>query len=831
MESSMSQNATSSKPVPKWLDAETLSLRGSRRNDLRALVDWLNAHDQPQWPAAQCLLGRPAPLPDPVAGMRELVDQIVAELPKSSREPILALLGRAVVHRNEYEPLQLPLPAIPISLPKPVPPFTPDRWSGLARFRTWRNAFLEDIAGLSKPFVAGENSSKNASHGSRNLRMEAGRVLASAALCGGILCRRDLETLYLHLPHWPQAAEFSWGRMYLAWVDENGNCRRWQADAITAFLLLRLPPRELPELAASLAGCRMQQILAQYFRKVLRNSFDSPASPFEFLDSCLMHYELRLPPCVADYASGKQRSSSPDPETWARMVGGRPRPLLSSRMLEQSAAGAEDTDEDANLAPPTQSPGPIRNADWLSLLRESLTPRTAAPARALQTIKNRLEEPGVGSEERLFLDYAADTVRSGRGRRHRMKTLRERVIEVAKRLPAILDLNDPASLDPEALAGAYTAILDDAISESQCRKLRRYLRTWHQWLAETGRTQALDEAEVFGTSPGMDTIDARLVLEDEYIRARDSLLRPTMKFENDCTGVEELRHIAGLILILGYRCGTRKMEALKARLEDLLLDEPAEFLVRPWPERRLKSPNAIRKLPLRALLDPTELKNLADWKKRRLEQNQGARKPSLFLFCMPSLERAYVPEGRIFPVINSLLREVTGDPGTHFHILRKSGAGTWLAFALLRPSQAPLPGWLNQWKAQQRRLENSPTLQERLYSNGFLTRRHLYLIARTLGHGSTEVSAANYLELQGELLAMWLGTLAPKLSQNQIRGLASVSQATASGVVNKNLYQELWTIFGRRWKRLKIEIAGRIPVEVPPGSMTRSRDPGRRTGG
>jgi len=87
----------------------------------------------------------------------------------------------------------------------------------------------------------------------------------------------------------------------------------------------------------------------------------------------------------------------------------------------------------------------------------------------------------------------------------------------------------------------------------------------------------------------------------------------------------------------------------------------------------------------------------------------------------------------------------------HFHTLRKSGAGTWLAFALLKPPNATLPGWFKYWPEQGKRIKQATKLHRDLYLNEFATRRHLFATARNLGHSSPEVSTQNYLELQGDL--------------------------------------------------------------------------------
>jgi hypothetical protein len=87
------------------------------------------------------------------------------------------------------------------------------------------------------------------------------------------------------------------------------------------------------------------------------------------------------------------------------------------------------------------------------------------------------------------------------------------------------------------------------------------------------------------------------------------------------------------------------------------------------------------------------------------------------------------------------------------------------------------------------------------------------------------VSASNYLELQSDLLSMWLDTEAPKLSSAQIQALADVSQPTASNLLQKDTYLELWKIIGRRWRRLNIEDTSTIQTYTSGKFAPKSSEP------
>ncbi len=800
-------------PKPIWLDPDNLNLHGQKREHLRELIDFLASHQGEAQHLAECLLGNRNSVDEPAKMMNTLVAQIAAEYTNESTNSVLPILGRVVHHRNQVQDTQLPLPGIPITMPKPVPPFRPRRWARLAMYGVWSQAVLADFVRSSSRARVGKATPNGDSESATDHELWAGRVLSGAVLWGGILCRKNLEELYRSLSRWPEISDFidEHKRVYMVWFDEAGNCRRWLPDPVTTLTMMDLRPHEVGQVAAVIADQSMDRVVMAYFETILPDPASRPRSVFDFIDSCLLYFELRLPPCLTQYAAGKLPSASPNPVTWARMIRQKV-PLLAFHPDQRAEPELQDSEGDVEdeLAQPSGD----QDEGWATNLRELLGSNDAElrPSDALKSIRERRKNSDLAPEQDLFLAFAADML--AERLEGKLRTVRDMVMALATRLPGVIALEHPKSISPDSFAGAFAMILDDAISPHQHDRFRRYLRTWHRWLVRTDRGQGIDESEVFGTVARAQAVDATLVLEDEYLKARNSLVNSETDFGSDPKGKIELRHIAGLILILGYRCGLRKYEVLKAPLDALLLSDPAEFLVRPWSERGLKTPNAIRKLPLYALLDDEELKLLRAWMMRRREQNGRTKSPSRFLFYSPAIERDFVPEGRIFPAIHEALRKETGDETVHFHTLRKSGAGTFLAFALLQPPNGILPKWLDHWPAQKERIKNFKKWHKRFYANPFATRRHMFAVARTLGHSSPAVSVANYLELQGDLLALWLDTLPINLDSHQIEAIAGVSARRARDIRNAGVRQALWKLIAKRWKNLGIEKAAVVEVNA-----------------
>ena len=783
---------------PTWLDADGLKLKGQRREQLATLIEFLESRQGETRELADCLLGHRASVDEPAARIQTLTAQIVSEYFKKLPQSLLQLLGRVVDQRNRSQAFQLPLPGIPVTMPRPIPPFTPARWGDLAKHCDLSRDVLADVVRSVSTVEASEGATGNDSDRVTDLELLVGRILASAVLWGGLLCRRYLEEFYRSLSHWLEITEYvhAHKRLYMVWFDEAGNCRRWIPDPLTALMLMELKPMLLASVAEITAQRSIDEVFTRYVRTAIADSNLRPGSLSKFIDASFLYFQLRLPPCITQYAAGKLPSASPNPVTWARMIHRRVHsPACGPLQLDGPESGESEAEEEDEL----ETFSGDQDDDWVTELRELLGAENAAltPSPARKAILNHLKKPDLAPEQRLFLAFSATMLKERI--RGKLATVRNMVMALATRLPGVIDLRNPKATSPDEFAGGYSMILDDAISPNQHDKFRRYLRTWHRWLVRGEDAQDIDEPEVFGTAARVQAVDATLVMEDEYLKVRDSLVDPKMDFRKDSSGEKELGHIAGLILIFGHRCFLRKYEILKAPLDAVLTNHPAEFLVRPWSERRLKTPNAVRKLPLYALLDNDELELIRAWVQHRKEQNGRIPNPSPFLFFSPKVERAFIPEGRIFPLIHEALRSVTGDEAVHFHTLRKSA--TFLAFTLLRPKAIPLPVWLDRWPMQKERIENSEALHKQLYSNSFPTRRHLFTVARLLGHSSPSVSIGNYLELQGELLSLWLETVPIDLGPKQIESIAAVSPRMVTNIHNDNVRIALWRVVGKRWRK------------------------------
>jgi integrase len=446
--------------------------------------------------------------------------------------------------------------------------------------------------------------------------------------------------------------------------------------------------------------------------------------------------------------------------------------------------------------------------NWLSLLRgmlESLGGRTERE-RIRRILKGWPEQLAGDPAFIVFAGFAKDQLeKSAEARKgNQLKTILAKVIALAKRLPALVDFSDPAFPEPESLQSAYQLVLEDASSTNQRQKLANHIRAFHRFLIDKIAPGKIDDLETF-TALGDDlTVDASLISEDEFQKALQILRERSGADQDGRTVEQEFSCAAMLILILGYRAGLRRMEALKLQLTALNEQDPAELLVRPWAQRRLKTPNATRKLPLYALVPDGELKDLKAWKARREAQNsQGT--PSPFFFAIPS-KLTSLPEKPIFELIHSALRTVTHRP-TRFHHLRHALA-SWLAFALLKPPGAKHFPLLANCPMTQRWL-NDEGLMARIYANDFPSRRHLFCISRILGHSSPELTCECYISSTDQILALWLELETPRKDVRFWAAASGDSTRKIYRIFDKKKYghpvdaSTIWQLVSMRWKKVR----------------------------
>ena len=778
--------------------ADMMNLKERQKAAFSRLTTWLEHQDS----LAECLLqGKDVVIPDPGREMHELVQRLLHESPGPAIHERLLLLSRLVQFRNKQKKASkpgLPLPEISVRAPRPKNPFRADRWRSIANAELWRKSFCEEL-------LREDRSPAD---------LAVGRLLASAALFGGLLSRKSLERFFAFLPDCMEHCRLDHKRLSISWTDKAGNTQRWFPDVLTSLLVLKLASSRLcdPDLrkkfARFISSTTMERELKRYFRLTLKDRDSRPRSAPQFLDAVLLDLELRVPRAIAQYAAGETMFTSVSDAVWDRLMQVKRDPLDSQTSSQDEESTADDREPesiereseectaDNDDKDGADSSEDDEEPDWLKKLRDAMDVkgRSGEIGRALKKVNALLPKDIQDPAGVVFVEFVKGQLEKRLQSRKgiTLHTVKTRTLALATRLPNILELKDLSGIDGDDLMTAYGEILDDAISSNQRSKLTGYLRVFHRFIAAKIPPNTISGEDPLKAVEEELTIKANLVTHDEFHLALDYLRDQERKAKVQGTESENFFRAAGLILILGFRAGLRRLEALKLQLDDLHETYPAELLIRPWKERRLKTPNATRKIPLYALLPEEELNLLVEWKRQRLGEIQTADRPSsAYLFAVPSLECRSLPERQTFDLISKALNHGAGigdasrGSGLTFHVTRHSCA-TWLTYALTRPRQIENPPWLGEWRRTWDWLETS-SLRSRLYGNHghgncdntcSTTRRHLYAVARLLGHSNPETSRI-YQNLTDQLFALWLQPLVPEL---KVKHWAAASGRSTSAI-------------------------------------------------
>jgi integrase len=339
------------------------------------------------------------------------------------------------------------------------------------------------------------------------------------------------------------------------------------------------------------------------------------------------------------------------------------------------------------------------------------------------------------------------------------------MVFISRALGAAIENQDLSTLQPPERKDIYLDAINGQPRSYRRRLLQAILAFDLYLVAENKQTCPVPPSE-FPWDPKSVFVDANLMTHKEYadfLEHLDGALPPRTS--------DAKKRVARLIVQLGFRAGLRRSELRRLRIEDLLVkaaETPTmlhlvEMQIRPRKADRLKTANAVRRIPIGVLLSQTELEELCAWRDHRI--NEGARQQD-YLLAIPRERLPQTPKS-LFDEINLHLRKATRGSdragGCHLHHLRHS-AHSWIFGALASSSDAALFPDLpetNSWLCKAR----SGTFRLALYGHEFpQTRKAAFAQARMAGHASFDVTAASYIHVLPWLLAASLkesGRMAP----------------------------------------------------------------------
>lgn len=723
-----------------------LSPRESR--DLEQLKVFMNRHDS--------LVGRVLRGQEEgrwaAKDMRRLESTMLKEIDDPKVISKMLRILRKIVSAWAMRHVPVAFPRIPVLPHYAKNPISPNLAHLLSRYREWRNWLDQwlETSGTANPDRYHPIST-------------AVPVIASAVIYGGLLSVAPVVALVRTLSDVLGNASASKQKFYLDLRlslprTSETEYRAWEPDSVTACLLLRTDPAAVQDLLAppdsTLADCGpSDSIVAARLRKLFkdtlanhraRNSKVPMGGIHGLIEAARMVAYLELPPILACYASRGLVSHSVPMRVLRRITrqdwyenpfhgASHQMPQVFERHTKKNTV-VKQQDEFAS--------------DWLEPLRHKMLSKNPREftSRLSMLASDSTQSPLV----RQLAKFAGALLRQRNkaDKPRPLNAIRNTVLEVATSIgPFLADGSDPAELSGEDLEQLYEQALaskagfESAISRKarvigSLREFDAYLRVWNGKAARDCSVLA-ETIEVLGT------VDANFIAPTEYDAVLDRINRDLSLRQNP-TRLKIVR----LLVILGYRCGLRRLEALHLKVRDVLfegtgnsLQGPSELLVRPSESHRLKSNNAKRRLPLDILLSVDEVKELKDWYAKRTSQS-GVRSCDYLFGNSDGLDDFDVLPQTIFETINGFLQEVTYTRGderpAHFHHLRHGfctfGMLRLMTSDMVHPSDY-LPGCEGLTAFLQSDGIFDPAKLHRHHLL-FPTRKHAYLMSGLMGHGS-----------------------------------------------------------------------------------------------
>ena len=708
--------------------------------------------------------------------LRHLERLVIQNAPDSqTQRGFLRVLRKACAFWVVRERSNLALPRIPVLVPEQKNPFRHNFVKMLERYAGWKHVlelWLRTLAAI-------DTEQHNASAPAIEI------LVVSAVLYGGL---HNIPSLLALLRAVPEADSRTFcvdGRMHvelsLSWRGiKDVEFRRWQPDPLTATLWSRIRRETLRDLfqplivdgvEASVPDKELTKRLDVLLRSAMERTAVSDPTFLGGISRLLQAAQtaayIELPPILAAYAGRKLVSHSLQRSALRRLSKESIPSVVDPPLSSKSTL---ENDESCSLAPPSRVPEDLE-PPWLIELRELMCAATIADLRS-DLVKAALSSQTSPFAKRMadFCDSLA-AVRTAGGKMRTTDSAKAIVIELARSIGPFVNPQDPADLSTEALETVYmqmiesTGVLPDgaAVSDGlpsvskRRRDLSRAIMEFHRYMMARHNKEPIEDMGLLSAQAGLVRVNANPLTLEDYIATLDEI---DNTWPDD---FPERKRIARILVILCFRCGLRRLEALHLFIEDLLLGAYVELLIRPSEMRKVKSRNAKRRLALLALLTKDELKEILAWRDARVDEVRARRKTRTsdeasqtpdFLFASERENLAVVPQS-IIEQINLILIKVTGDKTMHLHQLRHSFA-TWTWLRLMLADMENPPDLFPHLEMTTAWLREGSAFRKAIYLHEWPTRKHAYLVAELLGHGSPFTSVEHYIHLVDWLLAAHL---------------------------------------------------------------------------
>ena len=735
----------------------------------------------------------------------------------------LRIVHAAIGHLNNKGARIRPT-RLAVDVQPPKSPFQREGTADAVRAEAWRGALFAWVR-------------KNLGDGLPPTAEHLGAIALSAAVCGGLLDRRNIAGLVRRASE-PIAVA---GRLsYFDFETTHMGVKvemlqRWHPDALTEALIARLP-------AGSACSISEKALLAAVKSIVSRSARCAPPPSLATLVRCAASFWLQRASRIdVEVARGSRLTQSLKHAVWLRLHQAKPFPKDDGKAPPSPAVRTRGDDKDDRWE---EGSGelPDDTTAFLPWLEGFLVLGKPEGNLSAEALRRRAEEwlaPPDAPWVEAYRTWLVNMLTGPNAAGDLMKpaTACAYFRAVVPALIAQLGTESPAAMAREDIEAWYGDLLEPLPPGRQRITMASGLREFHTHLVTHYQAEPISAGDVLGPEAELQTVDARLVWPDEVTAARCWLEEQGHRGQHPA----RMRAIS-LLLMLIFRCGLRRMEAFKLRLCDVHPAHGGDLRILPHPGRRLKSHSSKRNIPLRALLSAGEHDELMSWLKARQSEESAAGNVdgAQYLFSIPRLatkDDKGPPEGEgggsaarqegltaenAADWMHAALRIVTGDEALHLHHLRHSFA-SWTYLRLRIACFRGLAEYFSNWPETHRWLRESRRLVAALIPGGNPgARSAAYATARLLGHSGPEISFEHYIHMSD---LIWFGLTQRETSSVPSPVLIAASGGSRSAGYSKDSPADL--IDALRSRRLaRYRHHPRLPVTLPPLDSPPSRPGG-----
>lgn len=658
-------------------------------------------------------------------------------------------------HNYDLQTTYLPLTSSPERSP-----FSQERVEKIATVEFWREALFTGIKAK-----AHKQDPENA----------IAMIALSSILCGCLLHQQKVRMLINGLSNPVEVAgsqtfvDFS--LPYLG--NPDAQLQRWFIDPLTELLLATAL---LPVGPTNINNTPLISAIQKFLVRHGCTKKACPTSLSNLIDNASIYWESRSTQIDIRFMRQRFLSHSLTHKTWLRINHCDEPPtsnkiaLVKSGRIIEEAVSRDDSDADNDAD--TLADDSVGGIDWYEQIHKAIA------VGQVDDVRNKASELLVQHTDdaaATYLGWLQHLLggRSSSGTGLAVSTVFRQFTLVTPLMISLIGEEDPRQWSLDDLNTVYQSLLVDYEGKQNKSFLAKGLREFQHYLFQGNKDLRIKETrELLGDEAVLSPVEARIITFDEYESAKALLKREVL------TKSHERVDAALLLMILIFRLGLRRSEAFKLLLADFHMDGSPVLLVRPHAERRLKTHNSKRSIPLRPFLSYEEMRFLKDFLSRRINQEK-ADPFSPYVFALHKQKRELISVETTTDLIHECLREVTKDQTLHLHHLRHS-FGTWTYLKLRATDHPFLREVFSHLPHTYMYLRKGSRLRIELLGSSIPpVRGYAFAVARLLGHSGPNVSMQHYLHCSD--LVVWADTVRDFESSVDKGAVVSTSHLSQSG--------------------------------------------------